>query len=127
MTKLATLLLVAVALRLPAQNVAPWYAAALATGDVVNAAFRIDRDNGGYVDSWTTVDKQEHFFIAWWLTDRAAELHVRPITAASITCLGAVGFEFSQGHVSKKDIVASCSGAFLNSSFRWLRHRLQAE
>lgn len=97
-----------------------WYAGALFGGVALNAALGIDRDPGGYRDSWTTPDKWQHFSVAMFLTERAGMMRVPMRWAVPITCATAVGWEFSQGHVSGKDIGAGCAGAVSAAGFRWL-------
>lgn len=101
-----------------------WYAGALAAGVVANAVFGIDRDAGGYShESWTSPDKWQHFSVAAFLVDRAAQMRVPLRWAVPLTCAAAVGFEYSQGHVSAPDAVVGCSGAAFAGAFRWIvRH-----
>jgi hypothetical protein len=95
------------------------YLGVLATADLGNAWLRIDRDPGGYSDVWNTQDKLAHAAMGALLAESAIEAGVRPPWAVALTCAGAVGFEFSQGYVSRKDIIAGCGGAAVGAGVRW--------
>jgi hypothetical protein len=104
------------AARRRAYRVEPMYAAGQAGALALNVAFPIQRDPGGYKDSWVGGDKLIHANIAFMLTDGGIGLGARPWVAASITCLSAYAFEHTQaiggGYVSNRDAVASCAGAW---------------
>jgi len=87
------------------------FAVAFAAGDGLNAWLHLDRDVGGYIDSWHTADKLAHGAMGAVITQSALNAGVPRRWAAPITCAGAVGFEYSQGFVSWKDALAGCSGA----------------
>ena len=106
---------------------ATWiYAATLAAGLVSVAAFKIDRDRGGYVDTFRTFyrppyDKLQHFLAALALTCGAAGLLGVPAAPAAWGALAAgVGLEVVQaygergdwrGFGSWRDVVADALGA----------------
>lgn len=100
-----------------------WFGAALGAGVAANAIWKIDRDPGGYRDVWTTPDKRDHLNSGFFLSSAGMAMGVRPWWAAGLTCAAAVGFEFTQGYVSSKDIIAGCAGATVASAATWLRTR----
>ena len=103
----------------------------LLTGAVVyNAACPLgtlcDRDRGGYVDSYRTIDKVAHASTAAALTSFAIQGGVQPEAAMLLTVVGGVAFELTQtqggGYYSGRDVVANSTGAVL----AWGWHRLSS-
>jgi len=100
------------------------YASLLATADLSNAWLHIDRDPGGYADVWNTQDKLAHAAMGAVLSMSAIDAGVRAPWAVAFTCAGAAGFEWSQGYVSRKDIIAGCAGAAVGAGVHWGVSRL---
>jgi len=98
-----------------------WLAAGLAT----NVVARLDRDPGGYRDTWFTVDKWQHLNAGMLLTDGALIMRVPPRRAVLLTCLAATGYELTQGYVSRKDIAVGCGGSLLTVTVRRLQRRAE--
>ena len=73
-----------------------------------------ERDAGGYVDSYRSIDKLAHATSALALTSLTIEGGVRPRDAAVATFLGSVGFELTQaeggGYYSARDVTANATG-----------------
>jgi hypothetical protein len=78
------------------------YALLFAGADYANRQFHFDVDRGGYVDSWRTMDKLAHFAFGSTLAITAVDMGVKPKWAIALTCAGAAGFEWSQGHASAR-------------------------
>jgi len=95
------------------------YLTLLASADLSNAWLHIDRDPGGYVDVWNTQDKLAHAAMGAVLSMSAMDAGVRAPWAVASTCAGAAGFEWSQGYVSRKDIIAGCAGAAVGAGVHW--------
>lgn len=89
------------------------YAGVLSIGLVANGVFRYDVDGGNYPNSWYTEKVAAHFGLSSMLTFAAINTRVNPWIAACMTCGAGVAYEFTQGYINGKDIVANCSGAFL--------------
>lgn len=98
------------------------YALLLALGVVVAAVLKLDRDAGGYRDTWGTQasfpDKAVHAVAAFALTCAAAVVGVQPWLAGGLTLASGVAFEFVQGYASRKDMVADAVGA-LGAALWW--------
>ena len=107
--------------------------ALLLTGAVVyNAACPLgtlcDRDRGGYVDSYRTIDKVAHASTAAALTSFAIQGGVQPEAATLLTIAGGAAFELTQtqggGYYSGRDVVANSTGAVLAWGWhRWSSRR----
>ena len=73
-----------------------------------------ERDPGGYVDSYRSIDKLAHATSALALTSLTIEGGVRPRDAAVVTFLASVGFELTQaeggGYYSARDVTANATG-----------------
>lgn len=111
-TVIASLTATVLSLTPPSPTRAAWtYGGAVTAGVVANRFLHVDTDHGGYTDLWSTRDKLAHAAVGFALSTTAMEMGVRPRIAVLLTCLGATGFEFSQGYVSRKDIVMGCGGA----------------
>lgn len=82
-------------------------------GVAANAALKIDRDPGGYVDRPLSIDKLAHAGVAYAITDVCRETGGHRLGCPALTLLGGVGFEVTQGHVSRLDIGADAVGALL--------------
>ena len=103
------------------------YALLLSGGVAYNAACPLgtlcDRDAGGYVDTYHTIDKVAHASTAAALTSFAIQGGVQPEAALLLTIAGGVGFELTQtqggGYYSGRDVVANSAGAVL----AWGWHR----
>ena len=95
---------------------------ALGAGVVANRIWHYDVDHGGYVDSFRTPDKMEHFAIASTLTFTAIDFGAKPSVSALAVCGAGWGYELTQGWVSWRDGVASCTGAFSAYVFHRLTH-----
>jgi len=100
---------------------------AMAAGLVVNSFVHVDKDPGGYHDTWNTEspmpDKIVHGLAAFALTSVGVDLKVRPMISAMTTCAAGVIFEKTQGYVSRYDIGADCAGAALAGLWRHWRAR----
>lgn len=100
---------------------------AMAAGLVVNSFVHVDKDPGGYHDTWNTEspmpDKIVHGLAAFALTSVGVDLKVRPMISAMTTCAAGVIFEKTQGYVSRYDIGADCAGAALAGLWRHWRTR----
>ena len=101
------------------------FAFAFMAGDGLNAWLHFDRDPGGYVDTWSTIDKLAHGAMGAVITQSALNVGVPRRWAAPITCAGAVGFEYSQGYVSWKDALAGCSGAVIATGIDWVASEIR--
>ena len=86
-----------------------------------NRVVHFDSDRGGYQDKWFAQDKLLHASLAYVITDACGTLGGRRPVCASIVGLGGVGWEFSQGYVSNRDIIANLLGAAFNTALHW-RH-----
>lgn len=100
---------------------------AMAAGLAVNSVVHLDRDPGGYRDTWNTEasfpDKVVHGLAAFALTSVGVDLRVRPLVSAVTTCAAGAIFESTQGYVSRYDIGADCAGAALAGLWRhWRQH-----
>jgi hypothetical protein len=95
------------------------YLSLLSAADFSNAWLHIDRDPGGYVDTWNTQDKLAHAAMGAVLSMSAIDAGVHAPWAVAFTCAGAAGFELSQGYVSRKDIIAGCAGAAVGAGVHW--------
>jgi uncharacterized protein YfiM (DUF2279 family) len=102
-----------------------WFGGALATALVANTIWNIDRDPGGYPDTWKTPDKLNHMNQGYFLSTAGMAMGVRPWWAAGLTCAAAAGFEVTQGYISSKDIIAGCAGAAAASGASWVRKRVK--
>lgn len=95
------------------------YTLLLAGGVVYNAFCPLgtlcDRDTGGYVDTYHSIDKVAHASSAMALTSFAIQGGVQPEVATLLTIVGGVGFELTQtqggGYYSARDVVANTTGA----------------
>ena len=100
---------------------------AMAAGLVVNSFVHVDKDPGGYRDTWNTEsafpDKVVHGLAAFALTSVGVDLKVRPMISAMTTCAAGAIFEKTQGYVSRYDIGADCAGAALAGLWRHWRAR----
>jgi hypothetical protein len=100
---------------------------AMAAGLAVNSFVHVDRDPGGYHDTWNTEtqmpDKIVHGLAAFALTSVGVDLKVRPLISALTTCATGAIFEKTQGYVSRYDIGADCAGAALAGLWRHWRAR----
>ena len=100
------------------------YFTLLATADLGNAWLHVDRDPGGYMDTWNTQDKLAHGAMGALLSMSAIDAGVRPAWAVALTCAGAAGFEWSQGYASRKDLIAGCAGAAVGAGIHWSASKL---
>ena len=104
------------------------YGLMLSAGVLYNLACPLgtmcDRDTGGYVDSFGTIDKVAHASTAAALTSFAIGGGVQPEAAAVLTFAAGVGFELTQtqggGYYSARDVAANATGIAL----AWGWHRL---
>ena len=98
---------------------------AMAAGLAVNSVVHLDRDPGGYRDTWNTEasfpDKVVHGLAAFALTSVGVDLKVRPLLSAATTCAAGAIFESTQGYVSRYDIGADCAGAVVAGLWRHWR------
>ena len=98
---------------------------AMAAGLAVNSVVHLDRDPGGYRDTWNSEasfpDKVVHGLAAFALTSVGVDLKVRPLMSAVTTCAAGAIFESTQGYVSRYDIGADCAGAALAGLWRHWR------
>lgn len=78
---------------------------------VANVVFKLDPDPGGYQDRWLTIDKMIHFAIAYALVIAGRFAGVRQVVVVATVLIAAVAFEFTQGFVSWRDILAGWAGA----------------
>ena len=90
-----------------------------------------ERDPGGYVDSYRSIDKLAHASSALALTSLTIEGGVRPRDAALVTFLGSVGFELTQaeggGYYSARDVTANATGIATAWAWSaWVAHRRAA-
>ena len=92
-----------------------------ATVDVSNRLLHFDVDRGGYQDKWLSSDKLTHATLAYVITDGCGSFGGRRPVCAALSGLGGIGWEFSQGTVSNRDIVANLVGAALNTAIHWRR------
>lgn len=111
--------------RPPSSRSSSVFAFAFMAGDGLNAWLHFDRDPGGYVDTWSTIDKLAHGAMGAVITQSALNVGVPRRWAAPITCAGAVGFEYSQGYVSWKDALAGCSGAVIATGIDWVASEIR--
>ena len=95
------------------------YLVALAVAVAANAIFKLDADPGGYQDRWLTIDKMIHLAVAYSVVIAGRMLGVRQAIALAGVLAAAVAFEFTQGFVSWRDIVAGWAGALLAAAW-WL-------
>jgi VanZ family protein len=76
-----------------------------------------DRDAGGYVDTYHSIDKVAHASSAMALTSFAIQGGVQPEVATALTIAGGVAFELTQtqggGYYSARDVVANGTGALV--------------
>ena len=112
-------------LRTPSHVLPYVFFGAVAAGLAVNSFVHVDRDPGGYRDTWNTEssfpDKVVHGLSAFALTSVGVDLRVRPFVAALTTCAAGAIFEKTQGYVSRYDIGADCAGAALAGLWRHWR------
>lgn len=101
----------------------------LMLGVVGNAAFGFERDPGGYVDSWRTLDKQVHALSAATLTLTGSHAGVPPWASAVAVCGVGYLFEHSQafddGYVSRRDALANCAGAGAAAAIAYVTRALR--
>ena len=83
----------------------------LAAAVASNAIFQLDPDNGGYADRWLTLDKMVHFAFAYAVVIAGRLVGIRQSVVLGGVALAAVAFEYTQGFVSYRDIIASWAGA----------------
>jgi hypothetical protein len=83
----------------------------LGAGVAANAIWKIDQDPGGYVDSWTSRDKALHGLTAYALTRTCTDIGAKPVACTLGVIAAGIGFEFTQGFVSRKDITFDLGGA----------------
>ncbi len=95
------------------------YLLMLTLGVAANAIFQIDPDIGGYQDRWLTIDKIIHFAIAYAVVIAGRAAGVRQTIVLAGIMLAAVAFEYTQGFVAWRDIVAGFAGALLAAAW-WL-------
>ena len=91
----------------------------LAAAVAANGIFQLDADFGGYVDRWLSLDKAIHFVIAYVIIIAARAAGVRQAITLGGLLAAAVAFEFTQGYVSWRDIVAGWAGAALAAAW-WI-------
>lgn len=84
---------------------------ALYLGFASNVLFEWDPDEGGYEDTFRTIDKQLHAAVGYGFTQAAITAGVRPRDAVIGVSLAAVGWELSQEYSSWRDVVASVAGS----------------
>lgn len=84
-----------------------------------NGVFQLDADPGGYPDRWLTIDKMIHFAIAYAVVIAGRMFGVRQSVALGGIIVAAVAFEFTQGFVSWRDILAGIAGALVAAAW-WL-------
>jgi hypothetical protein len=101
----------------------PVYGATLGVALVGNYVFKIDRDPGGYRDSYGTSDKLAHFNTGYFLAARAIDVNVPVGWSVLLTCAAGYAFEHTQGYVSNRDAVAACSGALTAGGVALFRHK----
>jgi hypothetical protein len=87
-----------------------------------------ERDRGGYVDSFRSMDKLAHATSALALTSLTVQAGVRPRDAALVTLAGSVGFELTQardgGYYSSRDVLANAAGVSAAWAWTaWVEHR----
>lgn len=106
-----------------------WFASLLMVALILIWATRLDRDDGGYTDSFRTVDKLYHAAAAFALTlGGVFAFGLAPHVAGWLVLLAGVGFEGVQalhrdyvlrrpgakiGYFSLRDIVADLAGIVL--------------
>jgi uncharacterized protein YfiM (DUF2279 family) len=116
----------------PARKVGAVYGAGL----LANAVLRLDRDpcasgarvcfRATYRDVWSTPDKRQHFAAGYYLANGALWVGTTRRQAFALACGTGIGFEFTQGYVSGKDIAADCAGALASVTLSWLwEHKLR--
>jgi hypothetical protein len=126
--------LVAILLAIPPRLSAQEDASAAATeafgwllyvGVTSNLLFEWDPDTGGYPDTFATMDKQLHAAVGYGLTQAAITAGVRPRDAVIGVTLAAVGWEFSQGYASWRDVAAGVGGSLAAWGWHelWQRRR----
>jgi hypothetical protein len=87
------------------------YIALAALAIAANGIFKLDPDIGGYQDRWLTIDKMVHFAIAYAVVIAGRLFGARQAVVVATVIVGAVAFEFTQGFVSWRDILAGWAGA----------------
>lgn len=95
------------------------YLGVLVVALAANAIFKLDPDVGGYQDRWLTIDKLVHFAIAYAIVILGRLAGARQAVVLGGLLLAAVLFEYTQGFVSWRDIVAGWAGAFFAAAW-WL-------
>jgi VanZ family protein len=115
------------------------YGLLLTGGVVYNLACPLgtlcDRDRGGYVDTYRTIDKVAHASTAAALTSFAIQGGVQPEAATFLTIAAGVAFELTQtqggGYYSGRDVVANSTGAVLawgwHRASTWRRGRAERD
>ncbi len=96
-------------------------------GFASNVLFEWDPDEGGYEDSFRTLDKQLHAAVGYGFTQAAITAGVRARDAVIGVSLAAVGWELSQEYSSWRDVVASVAGSVAAWAWHdyWERRRAQ--
>ena len=97
----------------------------LYVGFASNVLFEWDPDEGGYRDTFSTIDKQLHAAVGYGFTQAAITAGVRPRDAVIGVSAAAVAWELSQEYSSWRDIVASVAGSLAAWAWHdyWERHR----
>jgi hypothetical protein len=87
------------------------YLLLLAAAVTANAVFQLDPDPGGYQDRWLTIDKMVHFAVAYAVVIAGRMAGVRQSIVLGGITAAAVAFEYTQGFVAWRDIIAGWAGA----------------
>ena len=95
------------------------YLGVLAAAIAANAIFKLDPDPGGYQDRWLTIDKLSHFASAYATIIAGRLGGARQAVVLGGLLVAAVAFEFTQGFVSWRDILAGWAGASFAAAW-WL-------